>query len=222
MKPAESANTVKGGNRASTDPLSLDEQVCFALVVATRGLLNVYRPILRPLGLTHPQYLVMLVLWDAASSGEIAVTGRHLVRTLGLDAGTLSPLLKRLESAGLIRRSRDANDERQLAISLTREGLALRERALAVPPAVVEELGMSEAELTQLRRTLHRLIAATATADQNGTGQHGTGQPGTGRNSAGHNGSGPNGPGHNAAGRSSAPAGQELPAGTLASARSSR
>lgn len=137
------------------DPLSLDAQVCFAMVVASRGILSIYRPILEPLGLTHPQYLVMLALWEQAP-----LSVRDLSRLLDLDPGTLSPLLKRLEAAGLITRGRDRTDERMLAVELTAAGRELRERALQVPPAVVRRLGMSTEELQVLHGCLTRVIRA--------------------------------------------------------------
>src|SRR3954451_15034621 len=103
------------------DPLALEEQVCFALSVAARGVVGVYRPLLEPLGLTHPQYLVMLALWQHAP-----LSLRRLSEFLQLDPGTLSPLLKRLEAIGYLRRERKAGDERSLAITLTPSGQALR------------------------------------------------------------------------------------------------
>lgn len=140
------------------DPLALDQQVCFAVVVAARNVVALYRPILEPLGLTHPQYLVMLALWQGAP-----LSVKELSELLQLDPGTLSPLLKRLEAAGLIVRRRNTADERQLAVELTDRGRALRERALQVPPAVVEQLGMPLAELQDLRASLTRVIEATRT-----------------------------------------------------------
>src|SRR5579859_308133 len=114
------------------DPLALERQVCFALSVAARSVLSVYRPILEPMGLTHPQYLVMLALW-----GQSPLAVKELIELLQLDGPTLSPMLKRLEAAGLVTRSRDPQDERQLRVELTGQGRALREQALQVPPAVV-------------------------------------------------------------------------------------
>lgn len=137
------------------DALTLDEQVCFAMVVATRSILGVYRPVLEPLGLTHPQYLVMLALWQ-----HQPVTVTRLSVMLVLDPPTLSPLLKRLESAGLLERRRSTDDERRLAVTLTPAGLALRERALEVPPAVVERLGIGVEKLTELRTLLDHVITA--------------------------------------------------------------
>jgi DNA-binding MarR family transcriptional regulator len=140
-----------------TDPLALEQQVCFGLSVAARGVVAVYRPLLEPMGLTHPQYLVMLALWQHAP-----LSVRELSRLLQLDPGTLSPLLKRLESIGYLRRERDPADERSLAITLTDSGRALRARAEKIPPAVVDRLGMPIEELQSLRAALTRVIAAAA------------------------------------------------------------
>src|SRR6476469_411818 len=117
---------------ASDDLLALDRQVCFALAVASRNVIGLYRPLLEPLGLTHPQYLVMLALWEEAPLRVSAIAER-----LSLEPATLSPLLKRLEAAGLIRRDRDPRDERVVAVSLTPTGRRLRRRAEGIPPAVL-------------------------------------------------------------------------------------
>lgn len=138
------------------DPLALERQVCFALSIASRNVVAVYRPLLEPMGLTHPQYLVMLALW-----GRAPLSVKELSRLLALEPATLSPLLKRLEAIGYVTRSRAAADERQLAVALTGRGAALREQALAIPPAVVERLGMSLDELRDLHAVLTRVIAAT-------------------------------------------------------------
>src|ERR1700742_2195993 len=134
------------------DPLALERQVCFALAVATRSVLSVYRPILEPMGLTHPQYLVMLALW-----GQSPLAVKELIEMLQLDGPTLSPMLKRLEAAGLVVRSRDPQDERQLRVDLTDQGRPLREQALNEPPAVVAKLGVSLGELEELRDSLTAL-----------------------------------------------------------------
>ncbi|MGY1786954.1 MarR family winged helix-turn-helix transcriptional regulator [Geodermatophilus sp. SYSU D00698] len=144
---------------ASEDVLALDRQVCFALSVAARNVVAVYRPVLEPLGLTHPQYLVMLALWQ---HGSLSV--KRLSGLLQLDPGTLSPLLKRLEAASLLRRERDPADQRNLALALTEEGLALRARAEAIPAGVVERLGMPLEELVSLHGALTRVIAASQEA----------------------------------------------------------
>ncbi|MGW4425494.1 MarR family winged helix-turn-helix transcriptional regulator [Streptosporangium sp. NPDC004631] len=138
-----------------TDALSLERQVCFALAVASRGVIGVYRPLLQPMGLTHPQYLVMLALWEHAP-----LSVKELSKLLQLDPGTLSPLLKRLEAIGYIRRQRDSQDERVLVVTLSPEGRALRSEAERIPPSVVERLGMDLEELEELHRSLTRVIAA--------------------------------------------------------------
>ncbi|MDO7883536.1 MarR family winged helix-turn-helix transcriptional regulator [Salinibacterium soli] len=136
------------------DPLALDRQVCFALAAASRAVIGLYRPVLEPLGLTHPQYLVMLALWERSPR-----TVRDLAETLYLEPATLSPLLKRLEEAGLVSRTRNATDERALDVSLTAEGRALRARAEAVPGRVVERLGLPASELEGIRDSLTALLA---------------------------------------------------------------
>ncbi|MFF0490208.1 MarR family winged helix-turn-helix transcriptional regulator [Nocardia sp. NPDC003482] len=141
------------------DPLRLDRQVCFALAVANRSVLAVYRPLLEPLGLTHPQYLVMLALW-----GEAPMSVKAIAEAIQLDSPTLSPLLKRLEAAGLITRRRHEHDERTLLIDLTADGRALRARAERIPPAVVERLGVSLADLEELREVLTRVNEAARRA----------------------------------------------------------
>jgi MarR family transcriptional regulator, organic hydroperoxide resistance regulator len=144
---------------ASEDMLALDRQVCFALAVAARNVIAVYRPVLEPLGLTHPQYLVMLALWQ---HGPLSV--KDLSGLLQLDPGTLSPLLKRLEAAGLLRRERDPRDQRNLALALTDKGTALRREAEKIPAGIVERLGMPMDELISLQGALTRVIAASQRA----------------------------------------------------------
>jgi DNA-binding MarR family transcriptional regulator len=141
---------------AAPDLLALDRQVCFALAVASRNVIALYRPLLAPMGLTHPQYLVMLALWEQAplKVGELA-------RRLSLEPATLSPLLKRLEANGMVTRDRDPLDERAVAVSLTPKGLRARERAVLVPPAIVDRLGLPLEDLEELRDSLTRLIDAT-------------------------------------------------------------
>lgn len=142
------------------DPLALEQQVCFALAVASRSVIAVYKPLLEPLGLTHPQYLVMLALW-----GSEPLKVADLSRLLQLDPGTLSPLLKRLEAIGYLRRARDPRDERALAVVLTERGRDLRAEAEKVPPAIVERLGIDVAELLTLHRRLTEVIAAANAAN---------------------------------------------------------
>ena len=141
------------------DLLALDQQVCFALSIAKRSVVAVYRPVLEPLGLTHPQYLVMLALWQHAP-----ISVKNLGELLQLDPGTLSPLLKRLQAAGLLDRVRDTRDERSLAITLTKEGVAMRAEAEKVPGAIVSRLGLPLEDLQNLHSILTRVIAAARTA----------------------------------------------------------
>ncbi|BAH50240.1 MarR family winged helix-turn-helix transcriptional regulator [Rhodococcus opacus] len=141
------------------DPLALDRQVCFALAVANRAVLSVYRPLLEPMGLTHPQYLVMLALW-----GTSPMSVKEIGAALQLDSPTLSPLLKRLETSGLLTRTRSRDDERQLVVELTDAGKALRSQAEKVPPAVVAALGVELSELMELHRVLTHINAAAVQA----------------------------------------------------------
>jgi len=152
---------VATGTKSSTNPLALEEQVCFALAVASRSVIALYRPLLEPLGLTHPKYLVMLALWE---SEPLSV--KELSRLVQLEPATLSPLLKRLEARGLVRRERDPRDERALAVVLTPEGRALRKQALKIPPAIVAKVGMSLEELEELHTTLTRVIELAQAADR--------------------------------------------------------
>jgi MarR family transcriptional regulator, organic hydroperoxide resistance regulator len=128
------------------DLLKLDNQLCFAIVTAARNVVSIYRPVLEPLGLTHPQYLVMLALWEQSprALGELA-------DELAMEPATLSPLVKRLESQGRVTRVRRASDERVLEIGLTAEGRRLRDRALAVPGQIMARVGMDAGELAALR-----------------------------------------------------------------------
>ena len=137
------------------NPLALDRQVCFALAAASRSVIALYRPVLQPLGLTHPQYLVMLALWERSPR-----TVSDIGATLLLEPATLSPLLKRLETAGLVSRDRSVIDERALDVQLTPDGAALRTRAEQVPPQIVDRLGLPVAELERIRDDLTKLIEA--------------------------------------------------------------
>jgi DNA-binding MarR family transcriptional regulator len=143
----------------AVNPLQLDQQVCFALAVASRTVIGIYRPLLDPLGLTHPQYLVMLALWERSPRSV-----KDVASALSLDSATLSPLLKRLEAAGLVTRDRNSADERMLTVEVTAQGQALREQAMRVPGAVLERLGVQVDELLALHGSLTRLITAAQAA----------------------------------------------------------
>ncbi|UOE21798.1 MarR family transcriptional regulator [Thermobifida halotolerans] len=153
------------GDSGIGDPLALENQVCFALTIAARNVVALYRPVLAPLGLTHPQYLVMLALWQSAP-----LSVKELAGLLELDSATLSPLLKRLEAAGLVRRERDPEDERRLVVTLTPAGRELREQAREVPERMMRLLDMDADELRRLNAVLGRLSTAAADADLSADG----------------------------------------------------
>ncbi|GGM71639.1 MarR family transcriptional regulator [Longimycelium tulufanense] len=134
------------------EDLALDRQLCFALYAASRAVTTLYRPVLDALGLTYPQYLVLLVLWehDDRTVGELG-------KALHLDSGTLSPLLKRLEAAGLVWRRRGVDDERSVRVGLTGIGRALRDRVTEMPSRIACATGMDPDEVAGLRTALTRL-----------------------------------------------------------------
>ncbi|MCL1066101.1 MarR family transcriptional regulator [Shewanella olleyana] len=128
------------------DPLALENQVCFAMYSATNALIRAYRPLLDELSLTYPQYLVMMVLWK-----ESGISVKILGEKLHLDSGTLTPLLKRLETKGLVIRDRNKDDERVRVLHLTDEGKALHEQAKKVPELIRCKVGGDSEELRQLK-----------------------------------------------------------------------
>ncbi|OMI33051.1 MarR family winged helix-turn-helix transcriptional regulator [Streptomyces sparsogenes] len=142
---------------AAVGSLLLQDQLCFALYAASRSVTTRYRPLLDELGLTYPQYLVMLVLWEQGS-----VSVRELGTALQLESSTLSPLLKRLETGGLIRRERRAEDERSVAVRLTPAGADLQEKARAVPLAIGEAMGLTP-EQDATAKHLLRLLTENVT-----------------------------------------------------------
>lgn len=135
-----------------TGPLPLDDQLCYAVYSAGMAIQRTYKPLLDELGITYPQYLVLNVLWreDKQTVGGIA-------EELALESSTLTPLLKRIETAGLVRRTRNPDDERQVIIALTAEGRALRSRAGCLADALLAASGMSGAELGEINRQIKRL-----------------------------------------------------------------
>ncbi|HLZ04578.1 MAG TPA: MarR family transcriptional regulator [Bradyrhizobium sp.] len=136
-------------SHATDQVLRLDNQICFALYSAAHAFNRVYKPLLERLGLTYPQYLVMLVLWE-----RDGVPLKDIGERLFLDSGTLTPLLKRLEQAGLIKRTRGTEDERQILIALTPQGHALREKARAVPQSILAATSCSVGELISLKNEI--------------------------------------------------------------------
>jgi len=145
---------------AMPDLLRLDLQLCFALYAASNLMTRLYRPLLDPLGLTYPQYLAMMALWERAPQ-----TVGALGRRLSLDSGTLTPLFKRLEKIGLVARRRDPDDERRVLIDLTEQGEALREKAATVPMAMLCQLPLSPEEAFGLKEMLTQLAAGLASTD---------------------------------------------------------
>jgi len=143
------------------DPLALTNQLCFSLSVASRMVVQSYRPILEPLGLTHPQYLVMLSLW-----GSSPRTVKDLSSELMQDSATLSPLLKRLESRGLICRGREPGNERALAVTLTDEGRELKAKASDVPVIMMERLGITAEQAGDLNTAMHHMITQAEEASR--------------------------------------------------------
>jgi MarR family transcriptional regulator, organic hydroperoxide resistance regulator len=136
----------------TADPLKLDSMLCFAVYAAEHAFTRFYKPRLEALDLTYPQYLVFLVLWEGDD-----LTVKALGDKLFLESGTITPLVKRLEARGLVRRERDKADERMVRVLLTDEGRALRERALGVPLAVGEAIGGTQSDADALRGVLHAL-----------------------------------------------------------------
>ena len=138
--------------QASDQFLRLDNQICFAVYSAAHAFNRVYKPLLDRLGLTYPQYLVMLVLWEGDG-----IPVKDIGERLYLDSGTLTPLLKRLEQAGLIRRTRSTQDERQVLIDLSAQGHALKDKARAVPSSILAASQCSVAELTAVKNEITAL-----------------------------------------------------------------
>jgi len=141
-------------------PLAVEAQVCLAMSAAARALVAFYRPLLEPLGLTHPQYLAMLALWQ---HGDLSLKG--LAALLHLEPATTSPLVRRLETLGLVTRGRSGGDERALAIRLTGAGRALRERAVGIPAAMADGLRLDADQVAQVRRAAELLLDACEDAE---------------------------------------------------------
>ena len=143
------------------DDLQLDRQLCFALHATSRAVTQAYAPLLAPLGVTYPQYLVLLVLWE---DDDLTVSG--LGERLFLDSGTLTPLLKRLETHGAVVRHRDPADERVVRVSLTRAGKSLRRKAEGIADGVACAIGVTPAEIAALREPLRKILLRFHSADR--------------------------------------------------------
>ena len=139
--------------------LLLDNQLCFKLYAASRAVVRGYKPMLDPLGLTYPQYLVMLVLWEWHASAPAQPTVKALGARLMLDSGTLTPLLKRLQQLGLVERQRAVQDEREVHLGLTGEGVALQQRVVPLREQLLCSSGLNLDQMVELRGQLADLLA---------------------------------------------------------------
>lgn len=157
MPKQHPGDTVSASPASADEILKLGNQLCFPLYAAANLITRLYRPALDRLGLTYPQYLVMLVLWEKAPQNV-----SDLGACLYLDSGTLTPLLKRMESAKLITRTRDAADERRVQIALTPKGRKLKQDAYAIPAQICGAMGLPLDELIALRGTMQKLLGALA------------------------------------------------------------
>lgn len=152
LQPTTTANQADEATQGP-DVLPLDRQLCFSVYAAAHAFTAAYKPLLEPLGLTYPQYLVMLALWE-----EDGQSLKRIATRLRLDSGTVTPLLKRLERDGLLRRGRDPADERHLRVELTDAGHALRRKAASVRERIVCALGGTEEPIQALKREIDRII----------------------------------------------------------------
>ncbi len=162
-RAAQASSTAPRETHEGYDPLALESQVCFALSAGARAMVAMYKPLLEPLRLTHPQYLVMLALWQDAAAGE-RTTATSLADRLHLDPGTLSPLVRRLETTGFLTRSRNAHDGRVVDVTLTRAGRELRDQAEHIPPAITAATGLTLDELVEVHAAASKVVAAALRA----------------------------------------------------------
>ncbi|KQX45817.1 MarR family winged helix-turn-helix transcriptional regulator [Paenibacillus sp. Root444D2] len=145
---------------SSSEFLKLENQLCFSLYASSRAITRMYRPFLEGLGITYPQYLVLLVLWDQKES-----TVKELSEKLDLDSGTLTPMLKRMEAQQLVQRKRSSEDERVVNIQITEAGLALYEKALCIPQSLLASSGLSPEEIHTFNEQLKRIISSVNAFD---------------------------------------------------------
>lgn len=138
---------------ARDDLLKLDNQLCFAIYACSRSLTRLYRPLLKKLGVTYPQYLVLMVLWE---TNQKSVT--ELGERLFLDSGTLTPLLKRLENNGIVQRVRSKQDERKVVVEITKKGMALKKKAYEIPEKMFCQSGLTIEEFFRMKSDLERLV----------------------------------------------------------------
>ncbi|MHB8962805.1 MAG: MarR family winged helix-turn-helix transcriptional regulator [Saccharofermentanales bacterium] len=138
------------------DKLRLSNQLCFPLYASSRVVMNLYKPFLDPLGLTYTQYITMMVLWERDE-----MTVKELGEKLFLDSGTLTPLLKKLEQLGLLRRERNPDDERSVVVSLTPKGAALKDSALEIPSKMADCIAIPQQDMADLQRLLNKILAGS-------------------------------------------------------------
>jgi len=149
-----------GARQQLSDPLALESQICFALAVASRGVIGAYRSVLEPIHLTHPQYLVMLALWQHEK-----LTVRQIAQLLRLEPATVSPLVKRLETLDYVAKTRSARDERIVEVTLTSTGTQLRRTAESIPGQMMDKLGMDVDGVRQLHVVMEQIIANVDAAE---------------------------------------------------------
>ncbi|WP_152600796.1 MarR family winged helix-turn-helix transcriptional regulator [Pontibacillus yanchengensis] len=137
----------------SAEHLKLENQICFSIYATAREITKLYKPLLEKLNVTYPQYLVLLILWE-----EDSITVKEMGRRLYLDSGTLTPMLKRMETAGFITRERSKHDERSVIVSLTDKGKASEEDANSIPHQLLDQLDMEESELKQFKASLVKTL----------------------------------------------------------------
>jgi DNA-binding MarR family transcriptional regulator len=150
----------EGTNEQLENPLALESQICFALAVASRGVIGAYRSVLEPIHLTHPQYLVMLALWQHEK-----LTVREIAGLLRLEPATVSPLVRRLEALDYVMKTRSEHDERIVEVTLTPTGLKLRETAESIPATMMDKLGMDVDGVRELHAVMEKIIASVDAAD---------------------------------------------------------
>ena len=150
----ETRPTTGGATQQLSDPLALESQICFALAVASRGVIGAYRSVLEPIHLTHPQYLVMLALWQHEK-----LTVRQIAQLLRLEPATVSPLVKRLEALDYVTKTRSVRDERIVEVTLTSTGAQLRETAESIPGQMMDKVGMDVDGVRRLHAVMEQIIA---------------------------------------------------------------
>lgn len=154
MEHNEERNLSSASNTSEYDMLKLDNQLCFSLYVCSKEIIKRYKPLLDPYGLTYTGYIILMALWE-----QDQVTVKELGKRLYLDSGTLTPLLKKLETQGYVSRTRSSEDERNVYVKLTDKGLSFKQDALCIPKGLICAIPMAPEKVTQLRDALHNLMS---------------------------------------------------------------